>query len=37
MAYRSLRERVVEPGIVSRRILLPAPLVIRDSTLRHRR
>lgn len=34
MAYRSLRERIVEPAIVSRRILLDAPLVVRESTRR---
>ena len=37
MAYRSLRERIVEPDIVSRRILLDAPLVIRESTVRRGR
>ena len=37
MAYRSLRDRIVEPDIVSRRILLDAPLVVRESTARRGR
>lgn len=36
MAYQVLRERLRDAALPSRRILLPAPLVIRDSTLRTR-
>ena len=32
MSYRALRERMRDPSLPSRRILLPAPLVVRDST-----
>ena len=32
LAYRTLRERMHAPDIPSRRILLPASLVIREST-----
>lgn len=34
MAYQVLRERLRDTSLPSRRILLPAPLIIRDSTLR---
>ena len=36
MAYQVLRERLRDSTLPNRRILLPAPLVIRDSTLRLR-
>lgn len=33
-AYRALKERILDPDIPSRRIQVPAPLVVRGSTLR---
>lgn len=33
-AYRVLRERIHNPDLPSRKILLPAPLVIRESTMK---
>ena len=32
IAYRTLRERISDADLPPRRILLPAPLVVRDST-----
>ena len=34
VAYRTLRERIRDMSLPSRRILLPAPLVVRESTQR---
>ena len=34
VAYRTLRERISAADLPARRILLPAPLVVRESTLR---
>ncbi|MBQ2631871.1 MAG: GntR family transcriptional regulator [Kiritimatiellae bacterium] len=37
VAYRTLRERIVDASLPPRRILIPAPLVVRESTaLSHR-
>lgn len=33
LAYKSLRERIKNPDLPSRKILLPAPLVVRESTI----
>ena len=34
VAYRALRERIHDPSLPPRRILVPAPLVVRESTRR---
>ena len=34
VAYRALRERILNPSFPPRQILLPAPLVVRESTIR---
>jgi LacI family transcriptional regulator len=34
VAYRALRERILNPSLPPRQILLPAPLVVRESTNR---
>ena len=34
VAYRTLRERMGNANLPTRRILLPAPLVVRESTQR---
>ena len=36
VAYRALRERMRDPSLPPRRILVPAPLVVRESTHRTR-
>ena len=36
VAYRALRERMRDPSLPPRRILVPAPLVVRESTRRTR-
>ena len=35
VAYRALRERILDPSIPGRRISIPAPLVVRESTMAH--
>ena len=34
IAYRTLRERISDASLPPRRILLPAPLIVRESTQR---
>lgn len=34
VAYRALRERIIDPSLPPRRIHIPAPLVVRESTRR---
>ena len=32
VAYRALRERILDPSLPPRRMLIPAPLVVRESS-----